>query len=193
MENQERILLHEETHNILLYKNEALGNLQRANAIYKLNPFTTSDELRQMVSNKYVVIKNKLLENKEIKKIDKAQDIMKMEHLKWPQHVKELSDLLESVRQIEIDFTYLRFVDTGWQFDEEKFENYCDQALRVWAKTETELKKYDACKKLCDFLNELVNGNATFRNRLNNSSWPMIESRVGTMDFFPSTKFVKGF
>lgn len=142
----ERVLLNEQTDEIVKLRAEAVTNCHRLNEAIKTERFTTKRELEILISS--IGSYN----DKELRKDEKLSFLMDNTDtkVKTPPHLIARENILRSVVNC---FEYCKFVEGAWTIDEEKLSAKIE-TLKIYLVNEDQIKRLEFAKMVLDFTNQ---------------------------------------
>lgn len=150
METINRILLTENTKAIEAAKKSAIERAEKLNAIADVFEFESEQEFNSRTENIDRLVKSAMMARPELKKLSNTINI---DSIRVPNDIAEAKRKLLAIIETYDDlFLNISFDGMQWVEDIDKLEGFAE-SQRLYAIGENQIKKYDAAKALCEFLN----------------------------------------
>lgn len=176
METQERLLIREDADRVAEVRNEATWNVQRLNDAYHYAPFTSREELRQLIA-----------ELPAYRKLEMNKDKGLREALRIglnPPVPAEIIRREDALKAAVDSFQYARFNGTTWVIDTEAVEDAADR-FRKYITEGWQFDLYHKQQKVARAMNEIPMGpNTILRNWHDNE---VVRYNSRTKQFEPNT------
>ncbi len=179
MKKIERVLIHEDRKQIESAKQSAQARCKKINSLAPVFEFESAKEFTNRTADPDRLVKMAMLQRPELAKLAKNISI---DALTIPTDIKQAGQNLDSIkRQYGTSlFDHLVFNGRDWEVSTTALEDYFETQCRVYAIGENQVKRHEAAKNLCEFLNSEKYGfgpfeKANFHNIL--IEWSLPENK----------------
>ncbi|MCE7863681.1 MAG: hypothetical protein DYG99_09075 [Bacteroidetes bacterium CHB5] len=150
MKTIEKILLSENTKAIEAANKSAKERSEKLNEIANVFEFESEKEFNQRTENLDRLVKAAMMQRPELKRLSETVQI---DSIRVPNDIAEAKRKLLAIIETYDDlFLHISFDGMQWVEDIDKLEGFAE-SQRLYAIGESQIKKYDAAKALCEFLN----------------------------------------
>lgn len=153
MKTIDRILIKEEAVKIEAAKRSVQERCKKINSLSPVFEFESIEEFNNRTADPDRLVKMAMLKRPEIASLAKNISI---DALTIPTDIKQAAQKLEAIKhQHGADlFNHLIFNGREWEVCTTALEDYFETQCRVYAVGQIQVKRYEAAKNLCSFLNE---------------------------------------